>query len=228
LNEDVRQERALRAAARSVSVTRKLEQDACKLVSRRNVIDGRRGDCRARHSVEAGRVGILYEHQSAGRVQPFHAARAIRAAARENHRDGAMTAVLGERGEEAIDGKRKPHVRIAIEDLERAVPDLELFSRLQEVHVVGFGLDAGRRPTNREIGEPRHQLVHDTLKVWREVLDDDERGAGLRRQCAKQLLQRLQSSGGGADAHDRELCRLRICRRFCRCCRRFRCVDHLA
>ena len=77
-----------------------------------------------------------------------------------------------------------PHVRIAIEDLERAAPDLEFFSRLQEVHVVRFGLDASRRPMNGQIGEPRHQLVHDTLKVWSEVLDDDERGTGLPRNAA--------------------------------------------
>ncbi len=47
--------------------------------------------------------------------------------------------------------------------------------------MVRFSLDAGGRPMNRQVGEPRHQLVHQTFEVRREVLDDDERGTGTGR-----------------------------------------------
>ena len=174
------------------------------LFGRQHLIDDAGAHRAERHAVELRRVRALAEHDAAGLADLLDAARAVAAAARQHHRDRALADVLRQRSEEQVDRQRQPVARIAVAQQQPPLPDDHLLHRRQQVdrvrldrHVVLGLADRHRRP-------PRQQLVHQALEVRRQVLQDDERHAGVGGQLREQPFERLEPAGRRADADDVE------------------------
>ena len=61
---------------------------------------------------------------------------------------------------------------------------ISFFGR-DQVDVVGLDGHPVLDQVDRQLGVPRQELVHQALEVGRQVLDDDERHAGVRRRLSK-------------------------------------------
>ena len=106
-----------------------------------HLIDQRGGDAGTRHVAVFGLVRILHEAGAAALLDPLHAHRAVRAGAREHHRDRPPPVRLGQRAEEDVD--RRPAL---FESLQRrqdqmAVDHPQALARRNHVNVVRLDVD---------------------------------------------------------------------------------------
>ena len=161
-------------------------------------------DGAARHAVETGHAGLLTEDQAAGPVDVDDPARTVTAGPRQDHGDGARAHVLGQRPEEVVDGQGQATGRILVGEQQSAARQDHVLARRDQIDPVRLD-----RHTVRDLldGDGRvacQELVHPALEVRRQVLEDDEREAGVLRHGGEQGLQGLQSAGRRAHSRDVE------------------------
>ena len=181
-----------------------LHQPGGHLRHRQHVIDGAGEDGAARHAVEARRGGGLDQGQAAVLLDRLEAQGAVGAGAGEDDAHGLVLLVLGQRAEEAVDGRAPAADRPRrLRKVQHAVVDGQRAVRRHDVDVVGVDhrllLDhphRHRRQRGEELGDER-------LVAGREVLNEDEGEAGVGRHVAEQLPDGVQAAGGGADRHHR-------------------------
>jgi hypothetical protein len=154
------------------------------------------------HAVELGR-GCVLDQDHASRALDFRKSQAAVAARAGKHdADGVAALVLGQGAEKGIDGVAQAAFAAGREQAQGSVPELYVVVRRGDVDVVRldslavFGLMHGNR------GLPREQLAEQALLQRVHVRDHDQGVAGRRLEVFEKFLQRLQASGGSADAHD--------------------------
>jgi len=159
-----------------------------------HAIDAARAHRAQRHAVELCRVRALAEDRAARLADFQDAARAVAAAARQDHRHGALSGILSERPEERIDGKRESVPRIPVAQQQPPLPDDHLLHRRQQVDGVGLDrhLVLGRADAHGRAS--RQQLIHEAPEVRREMLQDDEGHAGIGGKLCEQPLERIEPS----------------------------------
>jgi hypothetical protein len=164
------------------------------LLGGQHAMDEAGADRGARHAVEAGGALGLRQGQATGGVDVAHARRAVGAGARQDDRDRVVAPGGGQRAEEPADRQVDRRVGQALDEVQAIAVDQHLLARGQEVDRVGR--DRGRLDDlqHRHAGEPRQELVHQALEVGRQVLDDDERHAGVGRHGLEQALEGLEAT----------------------------------
>jgi hypothetical protein len=80
--------------------------------------------------------------------------------------------------------------------------DGHVLVRRDHIHAVRFDDGAVFDLDDLHPGGALQQLRHDALVRGVQMLDDDKRHAAARRHPYEELLQRLKSAGGCADAND--------------------------
>jgi hypothetical protein len=155
-----------------------------------------------RHAVELGGLDVLHHDQAAGLVHRPDAARAVRAATRQHDCDRMGAAVLGERAEEDID--RQGHLLLApaFAQEQLAARDDHLLLGRDQINVVRLDGHPVLAEMDRQRRTAGQDLVHQTLEVGREVLNDHERHAGVDRHVLEEPLERLEAPSRRADADD--------------------------
>jgi hypothetical protein len=67
--------------------------------------------------------------------------------------------------------------------------------------VVGLDRHPVLDQVDRQLGVAGEQLVHQALEVWRQVLDHDERHAGVGRQVVEEPGRWIEAAGRSTDTH---------------------------
>ncbi len=170
-------------------------------------IDQARGNGAGGHAgmPRARAIGGLRQGKPAVLLDRLDAEGAVVAGAREHDADGICVLVLGESGEEGVDRRALPAIR---ERAHAQAPVLHIEHGVGRRHVDVIAPDRliVLRNQYRHAGIARQDLRQHAFPVGREVGDDDKGYAEVRRHAPEQALQRLHSSGGGADADDGKRC----------------------
>ena len=162
-------------------------------------VDGASG-----HAVEFGRGGVLHEDHPRFLLDGLEAHGAVGAHARENDADAPLPPVVRQGAEEEVDGQAQTPGRGRIEQVECAVEERHVLVGRYHVDAVRLDYCAVLDLDDRHGGGALEELRHDALVRRVQVLDDDEGHAACSGHVLQELIERLQPSGGGADAHDGE------------------------
>ena len=158
-------------------------------------------DGRAGHAIEAGRFRSLHQGEATAGPHREQPPGTIGAGAGEHHRHAVLAPVLGNRLEQLVNagaggeaglGIQKPqpipfHPKVAV-------------GRPHHDHAWRQEIALGRRH-HRQGGGMGQQIHDQAWVVGGEVLGHHVAHRTGGRQLAHQLLQRLQTARGGADAH---------------------------
>ena len=161
-------------------------------------------DGAARHAVEFGRGRLLHQGHAGLFLDGPQPHRAVRAHAGEDDTDAALLLVLGQGAQEEVDGQAQAAGRRRREQVQHPVQNGHVL--VGGDHIDAVRLDPHPVPDLEYLhaGGALEQFGQDPLVGRVEVLDDDEGQAAFRRHLPQELLQRLQSAGGGADADNGE------------------------
>ena len=122
-------------------------------------------------------------------------ARAVAAAAGEDNGDRPLARILGQRAEKHVDRERETGPRVAIVQQQPPAPNNHFLHRWKEIDRVGFDHHLVLGLPDRHRRAARQQLVHETLEIRRQMLEDDERHAAVGGDVCKKTLQRLEPTG---------------------------------
>ncbi len=166
-------------------------------------VDAPGGDRALRHAAVLRR-GVLGERDPALALDDLDAFGPVEAAAAEHDAHGQAVAIQGERLEEAVDGQVHAPDLDARPDLKRAPADEQPCVGRQAVDVVDLDRDSVGRGGDGHGGGAAEDLDQATLVMGIEVMDDDQRDAGVGPQLPQQLGRGRESAGRCADPHDRK------------------------
>jgi hypothetical protein len=182
-----------------------LEQRLAHGLGRQHPVDQPGGDGGQGHAVEARRGGVLHEGEAPGLLHLLEAQAPVAPGAGEHDGHRALAVVLGQRGEEQVDGQ----VRALAAPLAEAQPptvELDVGVRRHRRHRALEQLLPVSRLGHRHRRVPREQLRHQALVVGRQVLHHDERRPQLRGNRGEEALQRLEPACRRTDADDQRIC----------------------
>ena len=175
-------------------------------LDRQHEIDQSGGDGAGGHAAMSwgAVIAALRDRQPAMLLDRLDAERSVAAAAGQHDADGVVASVLGQAGEEQVD-----RVLRALRTRERLQPEPPA---LDDQGVIGWddvdvvGLDRGLVPRlhHRHGGEAAEDLVQHAGPMRGEVRHHHEGHAAFGRHRAEQALERLDATGGGADADDEQ------------------------
>ena len=169
----------------------------------------------ARHAVELRRRRRLHEDRAGLLLDRTQTQAAIRAHAGEDHANGMLLPVGGERTEEIVDRQAQATWRGGFEQVQNPVQDRQVAIGWDHINMIRLDLHAVADLDHRHRRGALQQLGHDGLVGRIQMLDNDEGQAASGRQVLEEQFQRLQATGGRPDTNDGEP-------RF----RRGDCVDH--
>ena len=92
--------------------------------------------------------------------------------------------------------------RIAVVQQQAPLPDDHFLLRRQQVDRIRLDQHLVLGRADLHLRAPRQQLVHQTLEVRRQVLEDDEGHPGVGGEMREQPLEGVEPAGRGADADD--------------------------
>ena len=107
----------------------------------------------------------------------------------QDDRDRALADILRERPEEQVDRQRQPVPRIPVVQQQPAPPDDHLLHRRQQVDRVRLDRHVVLGLPDRHRRAARQQLVHQALEVRGQVLQHDERHAGVGREVGEEAFE---------------------------------------
>lgn len=153
-----------------------------------------------------GAIGALRQGQPAGLLDRLHPEGTFAAAARQQDADGILPGVLGERGHQDIDRLAlAPGIGVMLPKLQRAVLDRE--HRIERQHIGMVRLDplvvGGGQDGNGGMGAENGG--QGAFAAGAEMCHRDEGDAAVGRYGLEEVLQRLNATGGCADAGDRKM-----------------------
>ena len=168
---------------------------------------------RERHAVIARAFRRLDQAYAAMFLDRAQADRAVCSGAGKDHAGGVALLVGGEREEEVVDRAAKPARLGEVGQFQPAAADNEAAARWDDIDLVRLDRLAALALEHLEAGLAVEQLGEHAFVVGIEMLNDHERHAGRRAGRGEHLAQRLEPTGGGADADDRQRRRLGVERR---------------
>lgn len=176
----------------------------------------------ARHGVELRAGGFLHKSGAGVRLDGAKTKRAIGAHARENHSNGLLPAILGERAKEAIDGMIDSALSGRLPQLEDAVANRQVPVGWNHIHVTRFNVGALVYLFDNQLRHTLQQLDQQCRTRGIKVLDDHERLPAVYGHLAQKGLDGLQATRRRADGDDGERWRFtsdrRPCSRACGTC----------
>ena len=174
-------------------------------LDRKHIIDQsrvRRALWHSRHGVAV--ILSLREGQSAMLLHRGNAQGTVAPCPRQDDANGAFASILGQRLEEGVD-RATPLARwCGLDDLEATVADCHRRIRRNYKDTVRFDLDAIDGLDHAHLGRPAKQFRQHAFVVGRQVLDQHERHAGIRRHFGEEAGERFKAAGGSAYANCQE------------------------
>lgn len=154
------------------------------------------------HRVELRRLRLLHHDKAALGLDGLQADRAVRSHAGKHDADGSLAELAGERTEQNID--RQPHAARSrrFVQVQCAARHGQFGIRRDHIHRVGFDGLHLRDLVNGHGGRALQKLPQQRLVRRVHVLHDDIGEAARGRDMTEELLQRLESARGGAEADD--------------------------
>ena len=104
----VRRTRTVSACASTADPPIVFDERVGNFGHRKHKVDRARHDRAARHAVIAGLIGVLRDDEPAFFLHGFQPKAAIGPGSRKDHADGARTALLGQRVQQEVEGRRAP------------------------------------------------------------------------------------------------------------------------
>ena len=157
------------------------------------------GDGASRHAVELRGSHFLSEGDAARGLDRLQAQRPIRCGSRQNDAEGLAAAVRRQGAEKRVDR----HVAAAGRPgrgMKDSIGNAQIASRRNHINMVGLGASLAFHFGDGHCAGLGKQLRQMALVLRIEVLNQHECHAGIVRQLAEQLRERLQPAGGGAYA----------------------------
>ncbi|MGB7760162.1 MAG: hypothetical protein WBL61_10045 [Bryobacteraceae bacterium] len=173
-------------------------RDSCR---RQDEIRHAGGDGASRHAVELRGSHFLGESDAARGPNRLEALRPIRCRSRQNDACGLAAAVCRQGAEKRVDR----HVAAAVwpgRGLKDSIGNAQIAPWRNHVNVIGLSASLAFHFRDGHFARFGKQLRQMALMAWIEMLNQHERHAGIVRQMAEQLRERLQSAGGGSHANN--------------------------
>jgi len=156
--------------------------------------------CAVRHIAVAG-LGLGHGDaaQFLDRAQPPGA---VRTGAGQHDADRVAPLRLGQRTEELVNGVAVTARGRRFGDVQSAVPHGKDGVGLDNVDIIRLHPHAVSRRVDRHLRVQRDQFSHLALAVRRQVHDEHEGHAAVRRHVVEELVEGFQTAGRGAHADD--------------------------
>ena len=161
---------------------------------RKDKINRARRNRAARHAVIGGLTRLLRDHQPAFLLHGLQPKAAIGARSRQDHTDGARTAVLRQRIQQKVEWQPRPVARLRLREVQRAVADGQIGSRGNHIDVIGLDRHAVGCLLHRHRGMAGQQIDHHAFVCGVEMLDQDESHAVAGCQRAQESPTRLKAA----------------------------------
>ncbi len=180
------------------------------------------GDGAAGHAVILGGFRALHHDHAALALDGPHPQGAVTAGAGEDHADGPVVLILGQRAEEKVNGQAAAARGGGLQQLEGAAEKGHVAIGGDDVGAVGAHHHAVLDLEHLHAGVALDQVGEDALVVRSQVLHQDKGHArvDIGRHAREKRLERGQSAGRGADADNRKPGRIPLGRCRCGCGRR--------
>ena len=181
----------------------------CNLLGREHEIRQACLDHAPGHAVKFGCLRLLRDDKPAALLHSLDAVRAVRPRAGEDDHNGMLVLLLGERGEEHVDGVVE-RARGIVREAERTVLHRHEFFGRDEIDGVRFHLHAVFRLRHGHAGILGEDIGHKALVVRGKVLDHHKAQPAVVWHMAEKLLQCLQPAGRRAQANDERVHNIRV------------------
>ena len=186
--------------------SRILDELAGHLVDRELQVDRARGDRVRRHLRIARRrvVGDLGDCQPAPLLDRLGPERSVMPEAGQDDGDRVFTAILGERGKKYVDRVALAPARRMPRKTQPPAPQQRHRVGGQDIDPVRFERCAVARRLDRQARRAGEDLRQGAVLAFAEMRHDNERHAGIGRHRLEKPLQRLDTAGRRADAHNQK------------------------
>ena len=158
-----------------------------------------------RHAVESGLLRVLHDDEPAFLLHRLQSETAVGAGPGEDRADGALTAFLGQRAQEEVEGHARAMALQGLGQPEDAVPDCQIGARRNEIDVVAFELHPVCSLQNLHRRVAGQQIDHHALVLRIEMLDQHEGHAVVGRQGVEELLEGVETTCRRPQCNDREI-----------------------
>ncbi len=172
------------------------------LLGRQDVVHQTGGNGAPRHAVVGARLGKLSDSHPATLLDGAQAQAAVAAGSRQYDADGALQLILGERGKEGIDRPAELGLRQARPQAQHAPLERERRVGRDDIDVAGRDRSLVVDRVHRHLRVAGQQLAEHARMVRIQVLHVDQGEPRVRRHMFEETLERFQTSGGRADAHN--------------------------
>jgi hypothetical protein len=184
-------------------VARQVDEAGRQFAHRQHHVGHLGRDHRPRHALVRRFPRVLHQHQAARLLDRLGAHRAVRAAARQDHRE-SVAVVFGQRAEEEIDRGAPFPIVVERGRGDRGFADSQAAIGRDYVHGIRLQIECLAvvhldHVHSRAPGQDARQLA---FMIRRQVHHHHEGEAEVGGQRVEELAQRLDASGGGADAHN--------------------------
>ena len=172
---------------------------------RRDLVGETGVDDTSRHAIKFRRFGRLHKHPPGFLPDRPGAGGAVRPHAGENHGEAVFSEILGQRSEEKIDRQPESPVFVLLQQSQHAVPDRQVMIGRNHKDVIRLEAHAVADHPHRHRRGVLQQLGEMILMGRIEVLHHHEGHSRVAGQAPKEVFERLQPAGRGADSHNARL-----------------------
>ena len=162
------------------------------------------GNRALRHAVVSGGGRLLHHADAACALDRAQAQGSVAGGTGEDDADGALGLILGQRAQEAVDGKALAARQGRLGEVQHALVNAQLAVGWNHIDVVGSDRGLVQCLHHRHGGGTLQDFGQQAVVAGVEVRHQHEGHAGIGRAGAEEGLKGLQPAGGRANADDRK------------------------